>query len=245
MDSCFPQFSGLYEIICQFGSTIQTSLTSKHCGSFSKCSLRPSMCWYSFTSTALPVERTELHWWHSGYVLWCLGSLLQHPERRRPPTTDILHHRLLKIITRPQLEMCSPDLHHTCQLTEGSFISCSNLVWTALWKTLVSYRSSPNWPLRAAWAGLSCRNITRSGFGSPTSGCLHQSRQKPWRRWEDRSSAAHFPKAQVRLKDAGKKTHWLGTGEGHPREGISIDHKSGALLQLLLHQRSVVKGYFN
>lgn len=79
--------------------------------------------------------------------------------------------------------MYNPELLHTSQLTEGSFISCSNFCWTALWKTLVSYRSSPNWPLRAASTGLSCRNMTRSGFGSPTSGCLHQSREKPWRRW--------------------------------------------------------------
>lgn len=66
----------------------------------------------------------------------------------------------------------------TFQLTDGSFISCSNLCCTVRWKVLVSYRSVPNSPRSAATLGFSCRNITRSGFGRPTSGCLHHSREK-------------------------------------------------------------------
>lgn len=69
----------------------------------------------------------------------------------------------------------------TCQLTVGSSSSWSNLSWTASWKALVSYLSCPYWPLRAASAGLRFRNMTRSGLGSPTSGCLHQSTEKPCR----------------------------------------------------------------
>lgn len=78
-------------------------------------------------------------------------------------------------------KLSHPDPSLACQLTEESSISCSNFWWTALWKTVVSYRSSPNWPLRAASAVPNWRNITRSGLGSPTSGLLHQSTLKPWK----------------------------------------------------------------
>lgn len=139
-----------------------------------------------FPSIAPRVAGPQLCWWHLHCGSWCLcAHLLCFGKHQLPRREQVwLFSFILLWITLQGDHSTSnisipPDSYGTCQLMEESFISCSNCCWTALWKMLVSYLSAPNWPLRAASVGLSFRNITRSGLGSPTSGCMHQSRLKP------------------------------------------------------------------
>lgn len=79
--------------------------------------------------------------------------------------------------------------------------------------------------------------MTRSGLGSPTSGCLHQSTEKPCRgETAEGQEGAHTLSLSLRHT----RTHRLGASKGHSGEGVAVEHQRGALLQLLLHLRPVV-----